>query len=136
MDIIITLPKEMWHKIVIGDKDVEMRKWCPITHFNLKTNFIYVVLKGTKKIVGYFNVVNFSGRLRKEPAWLEFGSRLGVSYEWFSKYWGEERSPMYFFEIGDCHVFGPHLQIEVPCAPQKYVNVTEHIKLMYNGFPI
>lgn len=134
MDIIITLPKEMWHKIVIGDKDVEMRKWFPITHFNLKKNRIYVVQKGTKKIVGYFNVVNLSGRLRKEPSWLEFGSRLGVTYEWFSKYWGEERNPMYFFEIGDCHVYSSHFKVEVPCAPQKYVNLTESMimKLFFN----
>lgn len=134
MDIIITLHKELWHKIVIGDKDVEIRKWFPITHFNPKKNCIYVVLKGTKKIVGYFNVVSFSGRLLKEPSWLEYGSRLGVTYEWFSKYWGEGRRPMYFLEIGDCHVFSSHSQIEVPCPPQKYVNVTEHIKHMYNGF--
>ena len=86
MDIVITLPKVLWLKIVSGEKLVEMRKWYLPSHFNRQTDCIYVVLKGTRRVAGFFKVVSVSGRIRKQAAWHEFGDGLGVTYERYSKY--------------------------------------------------
>lgn len=136
MDIIITLSKDLWIKIVSGEKGFEMRKWNLPTHFNPQRDHICVVLKGTRRLVGYFDVVKVESRVIKDGAWNDFGKDLGVSYDWFSKYWGEDNyRVMYFFEIGNCHDFSAHFEVEVPCAPQKYVNLTDPMKyFIQNNF--
>lgn len=138
MSIIITLPKDLWLKIVSGDKGFEMRKWGLPKHFNFEKDNVYVVLKGTRRIVGYFEVVKVESRVIKDVAWDNFGKELGVSYDWFSKYWGDDDyRVMYFFEIGHCHDFTARYQAEVPFAPRKYIKLTDHMKyFIRNNFLI
>lgn len=135
MDIVITLPKDLWLKIVSGEKQYEMRKWSLPKHFDVNSDCIYVVIKGTRRIAGCFKVMGVEGRLKKDEAWLEFGGWLCVSHEWFSKYWENHFGFMYFFTIGDC-IVSSHLNVEVPYAPQRYFNVTERIKSTSTGFYI
>lgn len=124
MDIIITLPKDLWTKIVTGEKSVEMRKWNLPVHFDVTLDHIYVVLKGTRRVVGCFKVERVAYNFVKRAAWEEFGDKLGVSFEWFSKYWGDKTErDMCFFFIGNSHVLGGHRKIEVAHAPQKYMNI-------------
>lgn len=124
MDIIITLPKDLWTKIVTGEKSVEMRKWNLPWHFDIALNKVFVVLKGTKRVVGCFKVEHVTYNFTKSAAWNEFGDKLGVSFEWFNKYWGHTPPcDMHFFYIGNCHVLGSHRNIQVACAPQKYINI-------------
>lgn len=127
MDIAITMPKDLWLKIVSGDKSVEMRKWGLPKHFNLTLDRIYVVLKGTQKIVGNFQVVYVESRIRKNSSWSDFGKYLGVPYDWFSKYWGNS-CVMYFFVIGDCTILDRHVNMGVSHAPQKYINIITNLK--------
>lgn len=122
MDIAITLPKDLWSKIVSGEKKAEMRKWDLPKHFNLKKDSIYVVLKGTRKVVGRFKVEDVDMFFLKECAWNKYGDGLGVSHEWFSKYWGDA-FVMYFFVIGNCRVFDHRKVVEVTHAPQKYIKL-------------
>lgn len=58
MDIAITLPLELWKKVVAGEKSIELRKNFP-KDFNVKTDRVYVILKGTRHIGGYFMVSSF-----------------------------------------------------------------------------
>lgn len=120
MNIAITLPKDLWSKIVSGEKKVEMRKWDLPKHFDIKSDSIYVVLKGTRRVVGRFKVEKVKRYFTPWVAWDKFGDGLGVSYQWFTKYWGNSFG-MYFFVIGNCRVLSCHGIIEVPHAPQKYI---------------
>lgn len=58
MDIAITLPRSLWDKIVSGEKTIELRKNTP-QEFNEKTDRVYVCLKGTEFVAGYFTVLSF-----------------------------------------------------------------------------
>lgn len=127
MDIAITLPEDLWLKIVSGEKSVEMRKWGLPRHFNLLLDRVYVVLKGTRKIVGNFQVVNVESRIRKETSWLDYGKACCVPLDCFSKYWGDS-CVMYFFEIGDCTILDRHVNMGVLHAPQKYINIITNLK--------
>lgn len=124
MDIIITLPRELWTKIVTGEKSVEMRKWNLPEHFDVRRDKVFVVIKGTTKVVGCFKVERVTFNFAKVAAWEEFGDKLGIDYEWFDKYWGnDEIRDMCFFYIGDTHVLGSHRNVQVARAPQKYLNI-------------
>ena len=126
MDIIITLPKDLWTKIVTGEKSVEMRKWNLPEHFDVTLDKVFVVLKGTKRVVGCFEVERVAYNFSKTESWEEFGEKLGISYEWYDKYFGDYIfRDMYFFFIGNCHVLGNHRNIQVVRAPQKYMNIDE-----------
>jgi len=129
MDIAITLTKDLWSKIVSGEKKVEMRKWDLPKHFGLKQDSIYVVLKGTRKIVGRFKVEDVRMSFIQEAAWRRFGDGLGVSYQWYTQYWGKS-IVMYFFVIGNCRVLSCHKNIEVTHAPQKYINIDKAWKCL------
>lgn len=120
MNIAITLPQDLWSKIVSGEKKVEMRKWDLPRHFDLKLDSIYVVIKGTRKIVGRFKVEDVQMSFLRFAAWRRFGDGLGVSYQWFTQYWGNSYV-MFFFVIGNCRVLSCFGTIEVPHAPQKYI---------------
>lgn len=58
MDIAITLPRSLWDKIVSGEKTIELRKNTP-QEFNEKTDRVYVCLKATERVVGFFTVLSF-----------------------------------------------------------------------------
>lgn len=129
MDIAITLPKDLWSKIVSGEKKVEMRKWDLPKHFDLKKDSIYVVLKGTRKVVGRFKVEDVKMYFTQWAAWRRFGDGLGISYKWFTQYWGNS-FVMYFFVIGNCRVMSCHENKEVVYAPQKYILIDKAWKCL------
>lgn len=129
MDIAITLPKDLWLKIVSGDKKVEMRKWDLPKHFDIKLDSIYVVIKGTRKVVGRFKVEAVQWSYLQFAAWRRFSDGLGVSYQWFTQYWGNS-SIMYFFVIGNCRVLSCRENIEVSHAPQKYIIIDKTRKCL------
>lgn len=124
MDIAITLPKDLWLKIVSGEKKVEMRKWDLPKHFDLKLDSIYVVIKGTRKVVGRFKVEDVQFSFLQFTAWRRFGDGLGISYQRFTQYWGNS-FVMFFFVIGNCRVLSCHENIEAPLAPQKYILINK-----------
>lgn len=57
-NIIITLPHELWRKILSGDKTFELRTKCPL-NFTLNKSKCYVVIKGSHLIVGWFSISTF-----------------------------------------------------------------------------
>ena len=104
MDIAITLPKDLWKKIVSGEKIYELRKSFP-RKLKLKTGKVYVVLKGTKKVAGYFNVTSFCKVSAYEACLMNKG--IGVHPAWIAGYLGigmhldEEKTSAYLWNIGD-----------------------------------
>lgn len=86
MDIAITLPKSLWDKIVSGEKSIELRKNQPY-HFDIDFDRVYVVLKGSSDIVGYFNIAEFVATspscLMTSQNWLR---KIAVSQDWISHY--------------------------------------------------
>lgn len=86
MDIAITLPKSLWDKIVSGEKSIELRKTRPY-HFDIDFDRVYVVLKGSSDIVGYFNITEFvattTSCLMTNHNWLR---KIAVSQDWISNY--------------------------------------------------
>lgn len=86
MDIAITLPKSLWDKIVSGEKSIELRKTRPY-HFDIDFDRVYVVIKGSNDIVGYFNITDFMGTspscLMTCHNWLR---KIAVAQDWISNY--------------------------------------------------
>lgn len=86
MDIAITLPKSLWDKIVSGEKSIELRKSRP-SFYRLHIDKVYVVVKGSTEIVGYFYVNSFMATspscLMTCHNWLR---QIAVSPEWISDY--------------------------------------------------
>ena len=58
MNIAITLPKNLWDKIVSGKKTIELRKHFPQS-FNKNNDYVFVILKGTNKVVGALKIEDF-----------------------------------------------------------------------------
>lgn len=86
MDIAITLPKSLWDKIVSGEKSIELRKSKPIDYL-LDFDRVYVVIKGSTDIVGYFYITDFvaisPSCLMTSPNWLR---KIAVSLDWIFPY--------------------------------------------------
>lgn len=86
MDIAITLTKSLWKKIVSGEKTIELRKTRPY-HFDIDFDRVYVVLKGSSDIVGYFYINGFIATtpsiLMTSQNWLR---KIAVSQDWLSNY--------------------------------------------------
>lgn len=105
MDIAITLPQDLWKKIVSGEKSIELRKNFP-KEFDVNTDRVYVFLKGTKHIAGYFRVTSFEAfHVKGFSDLYPFITHIAVPKQWIFGYWGY--SPMvYLWHIGNVFEFG------------------------------
>lgn len=104
MDIAITLPQDLWKKIVSGEKTIELRKNFP-KNFNVYTDKIYVIIKGTKKVGGFFYVRYFE--LFQTTSLLDFvpiRHKISVPLQWISNYVGHSPS-VYLWHILDVHAY-------------------------------
>ena len=105
MDIVITLPQGLWKKIVSGEKSIELRKNFP-KEFNVKTDRVYVIWKGTKQVAGYFHVISFEYFFAESIS--DFGpilDKISVPKQWIINYVGYS-SIVYLWHIGDVVQFG------------------------------
>lgn len=85
MDIVITLPKNLIEKILSGEKTVEVRTRRPIK-FNLYRDIVYVVQKGTRRVVMNFTIERF---IDVDKAGLLFyynEGYVGVDLNWLMRY--------------------------------------------------
>ncbi len=85
MDILITLPQNLWIDIVEGKKTIELRSVCP-KRFRLFYDRVWVVLKGYKLVVGSFCIDNCFWIGNYQKFWNDFGATLCVSHDWFQRY--------------------------------------------------
>lgn len=119
MDIAITLPHEYWNLIVSGVKTIELRKNNPHL-MNKSTDRVYVVIKGTTDVVGFFyfdsttattpNVVLNSEHILKQ---------IAVPKSWIQGYL-EGCSLVYLWGIGKVFVF------DKPYSRDSYLNINSN----------
>lgn len=83
-NIIITLPRNLWLAIKSGIKSVEVRKSTP--KVTLGVSKVYVVEKGTTKVVGCFTLDRVGTCSNAAFAWEWFGKQTFVELEWFNNY--------------------------------------------------
>lgn len=88
MDIAITLPQDLWKKIVSGEKSIELRKNFP-KDFDVTTDRVYVIWKGTTLIAGYFVVSSFEYLYAESILDFErFLAEISVPIPWIVNYCG------------------------------------------------
>ena len=98
MDIAITLPLDLWKKIVAGEKSIELRKSFPKV-FNVKTDRVYVIIRGTRHITGYFMVSSFEAFYAESINDLyPILTKIAVPKQWIIGYIGYS-SMVYFWHI-------------------------------------
>lgn len=121
MDIAITLPKKLWEKIVSGEKVYELRKECP-RRFTMGSNVVYVILKGTKDVVGYFTVLSMSP-VRINDA-VRCNNLICADAGWIAKYLDYGNQKGYLWKVGDVNVFFPHskniVDLHLKSNPQSF----------------
>lgn len=121
MDIAITLPKKLWEKIVSGEKVCELRKECP-RRFTMGSNVVYVILKGTKDVVGYFTILSMSP-VRINDA-VRCKNLICADAGWIAKYLDYGNQKGYLWIVGDVNVFFPHskniVDLHLKSNPQSF----------------
>lgn len=126
MDIAITLPRSLWDKIVSGEKTIELRKNFP-KMFRVNSDKIYVILKGTKKIAGYFQVSSFEYFYAESVSDFDpILSKISVPRQWIIGYVGYS-SAVYLWHIRYVHPFVRLIERRsvwnIKTNPQSYVYV-------------
>lgn len=104
MDIAITLPNSLWDKIVSGKKTIELRKNFP-KFFDVDVDKVFVILKGTPQIVGFFYVRSFEwtyakGLLDDKSILL----KISVPRQWIANYIGDIHV-VYLWHIREVYTF-------------------------------
>lgn len=125
MDILITLPQNLWIDIVEGKKTIELRSVWP-KKFRLFFNRVWVVLKGSKLVVGSFYVYNCIWIGNKQNFWNDMGEYLCVSQDWFQKYIHDKKN-LYAWCIDDVYELEEPIKLKsllhVDKSPQSYTYV-------------
>lgn len=86
MNIIITLPHDLIEEILIGHKVYEARKAIP-RYFNPDKDRVFMVEKGTDKVVGFFTIADFI-TIPPTPRNLDdIKGRCCVSFDFLYKYY-------------------------------------------------
>jgi len=121
MDIAITLPKELWKKVVSGEKTYELRRKFP-SNFTIGADKVYVILKGTKNVIGYFKVI---ANLKVQIHDAVMRSRqIGVEPEWIARYLDYGNKLGHLWKIGNVTVFSPHsmniVDLHLKSNPQSF----------------
>lgn len=121
--VIITLPLQLWEEIVAGRKLFELRKSIPLIHpFSGR---VYVVIKGTKLVPGYFTVGGIIGSDDTDYLWEYCGAYLGITTEWYQRYASTMRHCLYAWEIDSVYKYNIPLNIKrifgIAHNPQSFV---------------
>ncbi|MBR3163689.1 hypothetical protein IKF15_00060 [Candidatus Saccharibacteria bacterium] len=129
MDILITLPKNLIEKILSGEKTVEVRTRRPI-QFDLFNDIVYVVQKGTRRVVMNFSIEKFDDVDMAGLLFLYNEGKVGVDLNWLMQYAANKRM-FSIWHIGcvtsmdKIYVYLDDLYIKV--APQSYTYVKTYL---------
>lgn len=85
MDIAITLPKNLWDKFCSGEKEYECRKRIP-RNFMKSHDRVWVILKGTDKVLGFFNIEAFLTCIDLQEITNNYLNNICVDRAWFDRY--------------------------------------------------
>lgn len=103
MNVIITLPRNIWSKIVSGEKLYEMRKSIP-AHLNQNTTQVFVCIKGTGLVAGFFELHKVHGPIQKDTLWQDYGQHLGIPKLLFTWYTANA-SRIYLWQIDSVFLY-------------------------------
>lgn len=104
MDIAITLPVNLWNKIASGEKTIELRKNFP-KDFDVFTDKVHVILKGTRMIPGYFCISSFERFYAESISDFDpILSKISVPKQWIINYVGYS-SAVYLWHIKNVHSY-------------------------------
>lgn len=125
MDIIITLPKNLIDKILSGEKTVEVRTRRPIM-FDLYKDIVFVVQKGTRRVVMDFTIEKFVDVDQAGLLFLYNEGKVGVDLNWLMKY-AANKKKFSIWHIGcvtslDC-INATLDAFSIKVAPQSYAYV-------------
>ena len=125
MDILITLPKNLIEKILSGEKTVEVITRRPI-QFDLFNDIVYVVQKGTRRVVMNFSIEKFDDVDMAGLLFLYNEGKVGVDLNWLTKYAANKKTFSIWY-IGcvtslDCIDLTLD-KMPVKAAPQSYTYV-------------
>lgn len=98
MNVLITLPKRLIDKIIIGEKTYELRSRIPLKYDDHSR--IYVVEKGTRRIRLSFKSHSFFGIQGGKREALQYSNLLGISKDEFLSYIVTYKE-LYFWPIQD-----------------------------------
>lgn len=121
-NIIITLPKNLWDKIVLGEKRVELRKIIPL-YFDNTYSRCYVVIKGTSNVVGYFAIGSFGAYNTQNLDIEKLSKMLCVPKSWVETYI-QKTNQIVFWYIKHVFLFYPKIKLSnfgLEHNPQSYV---------------
>lgn len=124
-NIVITLPESLWLAIRMGLKQYELRKsWPKIPMF---TGRVYVIIKGTSRVAGYFTLENVIQAKDLAGAWRLYGRKLAIEYEWYLDYVQGVKGNLYFWAIHSVYKFDGNIDREeylgIKHNPQSFVYV-------------
>ena len=85
MNIVITLPSHLIDAIISGEKTIEISKTKP-RNFEISSDWVYVVERGTKDVVIAFSVRYFSYYHNNLMAWHYCKDKCGISEMQFRQY--------------------------------------------------
>ena len=121
--IIITLPKSLWNSISNGSKAYELRKVLPF--FTPNKTRVYVVLKGTRYVIGYFTVSQAIACYDTERLWSQYGKYLAISKEWFLQYVSSKKRVLYLWQIRNVYQYNCLVDLEkyfqIKRNPQSFI---------------
>ncbi len=124
--VIITLSLQQWEEIYAGRKLFELRKSIPRIHpFSGR---VYVVIKGTSIVPGYFTLSGIVGSDDTDFLWEYCGGYLGISKDWYQRYASTMRHFLYAWEIESVYKYNCPLNIKthfgIERNPQSFVYTT------------
>ena len=85
MNIVITLPEKLIAAIVSGAKTIEFRKSYP-KDFDCRKDCVFIIEKGTRKVVAYFLVSNFQYETNPVEIWRDYSIQIRVPFLCFMAY--------------------------------------------------
>ena len=108
--VIITMSLSQWQAIRIGKKTYECRKNYPrIPAFNGR---VYVVLKGTNHVAGYFTLDTVIASSDARLLWFSLGEYLAIDEDCFVNYAASAKGLLYLWHIHQVYSYHGHIDLE------------------------
>lgn len=123
MNVIITLPVNLIAEILEGRKQYEIRTKIP-ANFKINRDVVYVVQKGTQKVVLYFTIIKFIQNLDLQKNARGIAKKAAILTGWLKTY-AEGKDKIHAWVIGcyckltDCSEV--YQQLNIKSNPQSYV---------------
>lgn len=125
MSIAITLPAHLWECMISGKKSIELRKNFP-TKFDLNEDVVFVIIKGTHQVAGWFRVRDFEkvtdvSQISSNPP-----EEICVSPIWVRTYL-RSADKCYLWHIKEIHMFDDckdsNFYLNLRSNPQSFIYV-------------